>query len=153
MNIFVLDTDIKKCVEYYNNKHVVKMILESAQILSSVNRQCGLDEGYKATHTKHPCTLWAMTSKQNWLWLRDLLFALHDEWKYRYDRDVDHKSAVVAMSLSIPPLPDIGLTSFALAMPEQYKTKDPVESYRKYYMGDKRSMAEWKKRDTPYWWE
>jgi hypothetical protein len=59
MNIFLLDSNIKKCAQYHCDKHVVKMILESAQILSTVLRLNGVDQGYKTTHANHPCTLWA----------------------------------------------------------------------------------------------
>jgi len=37
-------------------------------------------------------------------------------------------------------------------MPDEYKVKDVVESYRNYYMGAKKSFATWKKRDTPIWY-
>jgi hypothetical protein len=46
-----------------------------------------------------------------------------------------------------------GLTPFAQAMPEQYRSDDAVEAYRAYYRGDKRHLATWSKRDVPTWWE
>ena len=46
MNIFVLDDDIEKCARYHCDKHVVKMILESAQMLSTVSRENGGEIGY-----------------------------------------------------------------------------------------------------------
>ena len=59
MNIFVLDQNIEKCAKYHCDKHVIKMILESAQMLSSVVRIQGFDIGYKLTHKNHPCSIWA----------------------------------------------------------------------------------------------
>jgi hypothetical protein len=49
--------------------------------------------------------------------------------------------------------PQVGLTRFALAMPNEYKTDDPIESYRNYYQGkEKQRLASWKKREVPYWY-
>ena len=154
MNIFVLDTDPKLCAQYHNDKHVIKMILESAQMLSTANRSVGLDEGYKATHVNHPCNKWLRESLANWRWLRDLTYELHLEWKYRYEHPESktHKSFDVVCSLSIPNLPDTEMTPFALAMPDQYKSDNAVEAYRQYYMNDKPHLASWKKRGKPEWW-
>ena len=155
MNIFVLDTNPKLCAQYHCDKHVVKMILESAQMLSTANRGVGLDEGYKATHVNHPCNKWLRESLANWYWLRDLTYELHTEWKYRYGHPESktHKSFDVVCNLSVPNLPDIEMTDFALAMPDEYKTNDPVESYRNYYMGEKRNISTWKKRTQPEWFK
>lgn len=68
MNIFVLDSDPEIAAKYHTDKHVIKMILESAQMMSTVVRYVGLDAGYKSTHLNHPCTIWARTSLSNWLW-------------------------------------------------------------------------------------
>jgi hypothetical protein len=151
VNIFVLDRDPKKCATYHNNSHVVKMITESAQMLSTAVRISGIDIGYRITHINHPCTVWVRKSKSNWLWLREMVEHLHDEWKYRYDHTNNHKAYDIILTLPIPNLPDIGLTSFALAMPEIYRTDDPVESYRQFYIHDKSHLAKWKKRDIPEW--
>ena len=155
MNIFILDNDIEKSAQYHNDKHVIKMILETAQIMSAVCRISGIDQGYKLTHKNHPCTKWARESFSNYMYLRDFIFCLHDEWHYRYNHPVSkiHKSYQVAIDLPLPEIEDIGLTPFALAMPNEYKCGDPVESYRAYYMGDKRHLASWKKRGAPDWWK
>ena len=99
MNIFILDHDIQSCARYHADQHVGKMILESAQILCSVANAHGQDTPYKTTHSGHPCTLWAGASLSNWRWLKRLALALNDEFKYRYDRSKDHKSALVAKIL------------------------------------------------------
>ena len=153
MNIFVLDNDLRACARAHTNAHIVKQMLESAQILSTVCRESGLDCGYKSTHKHHPCVKWASKSIQNWKWLRDLAYELNHEWKYRFNHDHDSKSIEMIKTLEEPDLPDIGMTPFALAMPDEYKTNNPVKSYRLYYMGGKRHLANWGIREQPEWFE
>lgn len=153
MNIFILDEDIATCARYHNDKHVVKMILESAQMLCTTLHESGGDAPYRSTHKNHPCTIWARQSLSNWRWLRDLALALNEEFKYRYDKSTDHKSATIVKSLPEPNIPDIGLTPFAQAMPDEYKTADAVEAYRNYYKGEKAEIAQWKKRQKPDWYD
>lgn len=119
MNIFVLDEWPHLAAKDHCDKHVVKMFLESAQMLSTACRLSGLDVGYKATHKNHPCSVWVRQSLQNWCWLRELAYCLNEEYKARYNKP-HHKSWLVIESLPEPDLPDIGLTPFAQAMPEQY---------------------------------
>ena len=153
MNIFVLDYDIEKCAQYHCDKHVVKMILESAQLLSSAVRVSGIDAGYKLTHKNHPCAIWVRESLANFLWLDDLFHALHAEWKYRYNHPENkkHKSFDIVYNLPNPNIEDKGLTPFALAMPDKYKDKDAVTAYRNYYKGEKQHLFNWKKREQPDW--
>ena len=153
MNIFVLDIDVHRCAEAHNDKHVVKMVTESAQLLSSAVRLSGIDAGYKLTHKNHPCAIWTRESLSNWHWLCILAGALNDEYKYRYNKLVNHKAYDVITSLPTPALPDIGPTPFRLAMPDKYKGDDPVIAYRNYYMGEKRHIAQWRNRPIPAWWE
>jgi hypothetical protein len=149
MNIFVLDLDPKKCAEYHVDSHVSKMNIELAQIMCTVLNEIGYSSPYKTTHTKHPCTLWAKQSLSNYLWLRELSLELHKEFQYRYNKT--HKSGIVAKSLPIPNLPDIGLTPFAQAMPDQYRHEDAVTAYRSYYHGEKASFSTWKNGNIPEW--
>ena len=151
MNIFVLDKEVEKCAEYHCDKHVIKMILESAQMLSAVVRLNGHDIGYKLTHKNHPCTIWARESLSNYNWLVRLTRLLNYEYRYRYDKDVNHKSYDLVKTLPIPDLPDIGLTPFAQAMPDQYKNKNAVKAYRDYYINEKSSFLTWTKRKKPKW--
>jgi hypothetical protein len=153
MNIFVLDEDIENCARYHVDKHVVKMILESAQLLSSAVRLSGIDAGYRLTHQNHPCSIWTRESLSNWFWLRDLTKALNDEYRFRYNKDINHKSYDIVRDLPQPNIDDIGLTPFRMAMPEEYQSGDVIESYRTYYKQDKRTIATWKNRELPYWWE
>ena len=151
MNIFILDYDIEKCAKYTCDKHCVKMILESAQMLSTACRLSGLDVGYKACYKNHPCGIWTRASLSNWLWLRKLVIELNGEWKRRFNHKQNHKSFEVVMSLPYPKIKDYGLTPFAQAMPDVYKNKDAVNAYRNYYMGDKRHIAYWK-NGKPFWY-
>ncbi len=152
MNIFVLDLDIETCAQYHADQHVIKMILESAQMLCTVLHQQGIPAPYRPTHAHHPCTLWAGASLRNWIWLRTLTLELNKEYRYRYERTRDHKSAVVVKSLPQPPLTDHGLTEFAQVMPDQYRVPgDAVQAYRNFYIGEKSSFATWTKRTRPAW--
>ena len=69
MNIFVVHQDPQIAAQMLCDKHVVKMILETAQMLCTVVSHTGAETPYRATHAKHPCTLWAAHSKANWEWL------------------------------------------------------------------------------------
>ncbi len=151
MNIFVLDKNITKCALYHCDKHVVKMILESAQMLSVALRVNGVDEGYQITHLNHPCTLWARKSLSNWKWLCQLASALNQEYKFRFETLTNHKSYDVIQSLPLPKIPDGGLTTFAQAMPEKYKHKNPVTAYRNFYVAEKSHLFSWTKRQSPDW--
>lgn len=133
------------------------MILESAQLVSTTI-QVMLDkrvaELYKPTHRNHPCTIWARTAPLNLQYLMHLGLGLCGEYTKRYGKY--HKSGDILVSC-IPYLdelkfPEEGMTKPALAMPDEYKCADPVESYRNYYRGDKRSIATWK-TEIPFWWE
>lgn len=149
MNIFILDLDPTKCAEYMIDKHVIKMPLEHAQMLSTACRLSGLDVGYKATFKNHPCTKWARESKENFLFLQNLTLAIGEEYTRRYGKS--HKSVELVRSLPVPDLPTLGITPFAQAMPIQYKRENAVEAYREYYKGEKRSFASWKHGRIPDW--
>jgi hypothetical protein len=153
MNIFILDKDIGKCAKAHADKHTVKMILESTQMLCTAVNLTGGTTPYRTAHKNHPCTIWARESLSNWRWLRDLTLALNDEYKYRYNKSTDHKSAAIAKTLQEPNIPDIGLTPFAQAMPVQYKNNDAVKAYRDYYMGEKQHIAQWTNRQKPSWYK
>lgn len=149
MNIFILDESPYLSAKYHCDKHVPKMILESAQMLSTV-----LDGPYKPTHKNHPCTKWVAESWSNAMWLWQLTKYLNEEYKHRFNHMKDHKSwvAIKDLDLVMPTmLPDEPLTPFAQAMPEEYKNDDAVQAYRDYYHS--KPFATWDKcGDKPYWW-
>jgi len=151
MNIFVLDRDIDACARFHCDQHVVKMTLESAQIICSAFFLHGFDTPYRPTHLRHPCVLWAAESYANLRWLRSLAEALNREYRYRYEKAVDHKSIDVISATSTMEYPDGGLTPYALAMPDRYRSKDPVRAYRRYYRAEKLRFARWTRREIPEW--
>ena len=151
MNIFVLDKDPVIAAQAHVNKHCVKMILETAQMLCSAFD----DAPYKKTHFNHPCSIWARKSKENYLWLINLGEELHIEYQYRYGANKQHKSLAVILwcksRVDQISFPESGLTDFAQAMPEEYKCIDPVRAYRTYYFNDKKEVLNWGNRGTPIW--
>ena len=152
MNIFVLDKDIEKCARYHCDQHVVKMILESVQILCTALNKKGFSTPYKSTHVKHPCVLWVEHSYDNFTWLAKLALALNNEYRYRYDKTQDHKSITVLNEISGLHYESRGLTEFAQAMPDKYKvTGSAVDAYRQFYLGEKMRFARWTKRPAPHW--
>jgi hypothetical protein len=107
---------------------------------------------YRVTHKNHPVTIWIRTSLGNYIWTLDMVDAMHKEWQYRYQHTKEHKSYILAKWLrkNPPPFEITQVTPFAIAMPEEYKTDDPVESYRNYYRSKSR-FASWKRREKPDW--
>ena len=154
MNIFVLDTNTKKCAQYHNDKHVVKMILETAQLLCGVHHvvESGYEVPYKLSHKNHPSAIWARECMENYIWLCDLGIELCEEYTYRYGKR--HKSQdIIEWCLTHKPnlVYKSDLTPFALAMPDECKVGDAVDSYRQYYRTEKRKIGVWKNREIPDW--
>ena len=151
MNIFVLHEDPIKAAEAHYDTHVIKMILESAQILCTVHHLLGGTAPYKPTHKNHPCTVWARQSLHNYLWLSYLAFGLNEEYKRRFNHTEDHKSFTVIKNLPMPVLPIIGLTDFAMAMPMEFVKDNAIESYRDYYAYGKSHLLKYTNTDKPDW--
>lgn len=152
MNIFVLDKNVEKCAQYHCDQHVVKMILESVQMLCTALNKKGFATPYKSTHINHPCVLWVENSFTNYLWLKDLAIALNTEYRFRYEKDTDHKSILVLNDISNYSYEDHGLTEFAQAMPDKYKVPgNAVKAYRQFYVGEKMGFAKWTRRSVPKW--
>lgn len=156
MNIFVLDDNPIRAAASACDRHCVKMILETAQMLSS----CIIDKlptatgFYKKTHINHPCNVWARESRQNFKWLIEYGVALSNEYTSRYGKY--HKStSVIYKSTSYTRLfPNTLLTPFAQAMPDIYRGIDAIHAYRRYYAGEKHKFCTWKNPSvTPVWWE
>ena len=156
MNIFVLDENPQVAAQMHNDKHVVKMILETAQLLCGVHHMIDPTSTpqvpYKLSHKNHPCSIWARDCIENYTWLCDLGIALCDEYRHRYGKR--HKSLdVIEWALfHRPNLPTNGdITPFALAMPDECKVNTVVESYRLYYITHKKEFSTWKNRNKPEW--
>lgn len=153
MNIFVLDRDPDVAARAQCDKHVIKMCLETAQLLCSVF-PAGVAP-YRLTHAKHPCSLWTRQSRDNFLWLVEHGLSLCSEYTVRYGKEHRSKSVIEWASDNVRQagFEQTGLTPFAQAMPEQYKHEDAVLAYRAYYRGAKVSIATWKSPAAPpAWW-
>jgi len=148
MNIFYLDKCPVKAAKYQYNKHVVKMILESAQMLCTAhhvldNRVRDLsDIPYRIAHINHPSTKWTRLDRYNYMWLYDHMMALGDEYTKRYGKK--HLSITKCWwPLSRVPhgIPEKGFTQPPQAMPDEYKDKCSIQAYWNYYIGDKHHIA------------
>ena len=182
MNIFYLDKDPIKAAQMYCDKHCVKMIVESAQMLSTAHRMIDGKEYtdltksgrrikrwkhpnanlektlYKACHTGHPSTVWVMKSAYNYHWLYKHMMALNTEFKMRYGHILDHKTVQLLEGALMYPPKNISLNTIATdpppAMPDYCKIPgDSVASYKKYYIYEKQRFATWKSPSTvPAWY-
>lgn len=149
MNIFYLDRDISKSVQFLVDKHVVKMPLETAQLLcNAVIINKGIAP-YKLTHIKHPCTIWTASSIHNFDWLRKYGIALCAEYTYRYNKI--HKCENVIRDLVPINFGDFGFYEPPQCMPDVYSNKDTVKAYRNYYRAEKYPLFKWTNRPTPCW--
>jgi len=175
MNIFYLDRDPKTCAEMHNDKHVVKMILEYAQLLSTAHRVLDgniIDSHsvsgrkkkiyvladnrdtilYSATHVNHPSAVWVRQSHANYVWLFSLFDACLKEYTYRYGKE--HATSRLWNYLYMSPN-NIAAGEFTEpppAMPEEYRVPgNSIQSYHNYYAGDKVKMSRWTNRNMPLW--
>jgi len=153
MNIFVLDWDLKKSAEYHLNKHVVKQIVEYAQLLCSAHWMNDSEAPYKLTHKNHPCAIWVRENMENYNWLCELGLELCKEYTHRYGK-IHKTQAIIEWCFTNKPnlKSDETITDLALAMPIECKIGDAVESYRNYYITHKKHIAVWSKRDVPFWY-
>lgn len=154
MNIFVLDKNPAVAATMLCDKHVVKMCLETAQILCSL-----FDENiapYKRTHWNHPCVKWVKEHHGNFIWLVSHGLSLCSEYEYRYNkihksRDVINWCFKNVDKITFNNNDLYTMSDFKQAMPEQYKSDDVVKAYRNYYIGEKLRFAKWTKREQPEW--
>ena len=179
MNIFVLDQNPSISAELMCDKHVVKMIVESAQMLSTSHRYLDGSEYidlskngrrlrrwnhwtdikssrinlFKSVMINHPCTSWTMKTSENYYWLAEHGIALCHEYTYRYNKIHSTQRLCEWLWNNAPEyIPSGTLTEFAQAMPDIYKIPgDAVSAYRAYYNGEKARFAKWTNRETPEW--
>ncbi len=156
MNIFYVDSDPEIAAISLVDKHVVKMILESAQMLSTAHRILDNNPSeclYKATHVNHPSNKWIRESVSNYQWLYQHFHFLGKEYQYRYGKI--HKSIDrLESTLKFSPhnLSEINPTIIPCAMPDEYKiSNDPILNYRSYYRFGKKHIHAWTKRNPPKW--
>ena len=175
MNIFILDKDQKKNAKYHANVHVIKMTLETAQLLCTSVRISMEESGfhtdfieetipkaksgkaYRRTHPNHPCTVWARENQANFLWLCSLGYELSKEFTRRYDKvhtchEVIEQCTALSHYIPVDLLNPRKLTPFPQAMPDEYKDDDPVVAYRRYYKSKREGgmKMEWPDK-VPFW--
>jgi hypothetical protein len=181
MNLFYLDKDPVKAAQLQCDKHIVKMVVESAQMLSTAHRMLDgtlietqtatgrkgrhyrLADNreqlfYKAVHYHHPCTVWTMKSNNNYNWHWVHFAALCDEYTYRYGKvhktDELLRNALYQLpsNISVGPLCPLPLAMGAA--PECIDYSDPVGSYRNFYQTkQKRFKMVWTNREIPDWFQ
>ena len=174
MNIFYLDNDPIKCAEMHCDKHVCKMIIEYAQMLSTAHRMLDgtqytdassgrriqrwrLDNSnmdgvlYKASHINHPSTRWVRENAIQYQYAYDMFTALCDEYTYRYGKIHLTDTKLRDLLNEIPN--NITLGSYSeppQCMPEDVKVQnDSISAYHKYYQEYKKDFAVWTARPTP----
>jgi hypothetical protein len=159
MNIFYFDECPVVSAEAQPDKMLVKMPLETAQMLCTAHRVLDGDEYadkfglYKEAYKNHPCTVWTRQSSGNYKWLYTHFLALGMEYTYRYGKT--HASVTKlkdALFFHPDNIEDKGLTPLAQAMPDEYKDDNPIVAYRNYVIHEKH-YAQWNKnREQPTWW-
>ena len=179
MNLFILDQNPDTAARLQCDKHVVKMVVESAQMLSTAHRVLdGIEllkpsksgktmqkhwrltgdreeHLYSAVHVGHPCTQWTMESTTNYGWHLVHFVALCDEYTYRYGK-VHKSSELIPYLMELPRnIKEGPMTPFRLAMgsnPECMFPEDPVKSYRMFYQTKQdRFTMNWTNRPIPEW--
>lgn len=144
------------CAIFHCDKHVVKMILETAQMLCTCHHLCSNNttnkQLYKQAFQNHPCTTWARQTTGNYCWLYLLFVNLCKEYTYRYNKIHTCEKKLINVLNYIPNnIPNGNITKFAQAMPDDVKNNNSVIAYRNYYINYKRDFCKWTKRDIPYW--
>jgi|TARA_R110000796_G_scaffold9012_3_gene31042 hypothetical protein len=160
MNIFYFSEDPVEAARAQPDKMLVKMPLESAQMLCTAHRVIDGDEHadeagfYKKAHMNHPCSRWVRECSGNYAWLYRHFIALGYEYTYRYKRTHASLQKFSEALYDMPKKIPIGFrTEVAQAMPEEYRNEDSIFAYRNYVINEKH-YAKWEKgRTKPSWWE
>jgi hypothetical protein len=169
MNIFYLSHKPSRCARWHCDKHVVKMILDTTQLLYTAHwvlsvtpdfttapyRMNTHERGYLSIkNKKHPCAIWVRQSLDNYVWLCQLGIALCQEYRHRYGAKKEHSCEKHIMWLYEFPPPELEPTGWTLppmAMPEEYRNKNPLIAYRAYYRVGKKHILTYTKRNQPHW--
>jgi hypothetical protein len=152
MNIFYLHKDPVIAAKVQYNKHVVKMILESAQMLCTAHHHYdeNTDVPYKKAHYNHPSTIWTRESDEHYMWLFDHMVALGKEYTKRYGKvHLSINKCFLPLYRLPVGIPSNGFTQPPQAMPDEYKNDCSIEAYWNYYIGEKHTVAN--KNETIYY--
>ena len=154
MNIFYLHPNPDVCATHHCDKHVCKMIIETAQMLSQAHWATRGKGPYKRlkTHANHPCILWVQISMENYDWMVELGAALCHEYTKRYGRIHKTQQHIEWLTMNRPKLPDEGFCEPPQCMPDEYKGDNTIEAYRELYRKEKSRFAKWKLGNIPEWY-
>ena len=153
MNVFALHYDPRQAARWHCDAHVVKMVLETAQLLCTAHHLTGSTAPYRPTHAKHPCAVWARDSQANYLWLCELGLELCREYTARYGKTHATEAVLLHLAENVPSLPDRMMTPFAQAMPGEQKGHESVGAYRRYYQTKRGGRLGTWRRNRPEWWK
>lgn len=156
MNIFYLDDDMEKSVQYHVDRHVVKMPVEATQMMCTVARErCGVDVGYRSIYINYPCTRWVGENQETFLWTARFAMALLNEYTYRYGKH--HATELVLAELAehkdqiLSNLPKGQFIEPPKVVSAEFKNLPTVEAYRQYYIHVKSRLFKWTDRPVPDW--
>ena len=181
MNIFYLHENPRECAKLHCDKHVTKMIVEYAQLLSTAHRVLNgeqyidsssgrrikrwkLDDVemennlYKASFINHPSAVWVLASEDNYRYLANLWYELCLEYEYRFWHNAKKHKTFQTLQHYLPLIPknidhNKGLTEMPQCMPDDVKADNAIDAYRNYYVQYKKSFAKWTDRPTPRFME
>lgn len=176
VNIFFLDTDPRLAAQAHVDKHVSKMIVETAQLLCTAHHLDPDTEPhpdlYKPTHQNHPSARWVRQNKANYWWAYRLFLELGTEYTHRYYKRHATTTKLFHVLSAIPASlfdTDIGITEITpppSCMPDdlklfddspdrgveaEYSLRQAVANYRNYYKHGKADLHRWTRRDPPEW--
>ena len=157
MNIFYLSRDPHEAARLQCDRHVVKMILETAQLLSTAHVELdGRQVAYKATHKNHPSAVWVRSNPRHYRWTHQHLMALGREYERRYSkvhRTIrEHGKALETLPVALDPLFTGSEPPFVhppQCMPDECKNSDTVVAYQTYY---NYKADDWDARGIPMKW-
>lgn len=160
MNIFYLSKCPIEAARSQCDKHVVKMILESAQMLCTAHHACPTDverpdKFYKQAHLNHPSTIWVRANLANYDWMVTHALSLCEEYTHRYGKIHASQKVIEWCCNNVPAIPLGLMTKIPQCMPNEFKDDDSVKAYRHYYNVDKRNSFKcvWTNRREPSWWK
>ena len=160
MNIFILKRDPVKAAQLLDDTRLGKMLLEDTQLIATALIDGGAPESvlpktlagtpYRKTHSNHPCALWVRETQANFTWTLIHAHAAGAEFLTRFGKVHASHQALIDMPTDILQyIPKGELTPWPLCMPDEFKTDDPVESYRAYYRS--KPSVVYKRTATPNW--
>jgi hypothetical protein len=148
MNIFFLHKDPSRAAKAQCDKHVVKMVLETTQMLSTAARRQGHDVGYQSAYPKHPMTIWVGDTRDNFCWTLQHAIELSKEYTVRYSKLHASQKVIDNIHEYYPNISFDNITEPPQCMPDEFKCDDYVRAYRNYYI---HKIGEWKR--PPKWFK